>query len=57
MEARVFCNYKSGGEETVLFENEYCVCMTRPEPIPEGSCIIIPKAHRVTVFDLSYEEW
>ena len=27
------------------------------EPVLIGSCIIIPKAHKVTVFDLSPAEW
>jgi len=52
-----FCNYKNEKHETVLFENDFCVCLTRAEPILIGSCVIIPKAHKETVFDLSYDEW
>jgi diadenosine tetraphosphate (Ap4A) HIT family hydrolase len=51
-----FCNYKTNGEE-ILFENEYAVCITRDEPILIDSCVIIPKAHVETPFDLTHEEW
>jgi len=57
MESCVFCDYKNLKNETLLFENDFCICITRPEPILVGSCLIIPKAHRITVFDLSREEW
>ena len=52
-----YCNYKNN--DVILFENDFCVCLESPEPIPTliGSCVIIPKAHKETVFDLSYEEW
>jgi diadenosine tetraphosphate (Ap4A) HIT family hydrolase len=53
----IFCNYKNDTHGTFLFENDYCVCIEQPEPILVGSCIIIPKSHRVTVFDLTTEEW
>jgi len=54
-ESCIFCDFK----EEYLFENEYCIC-SKPDDngqILVGSCIIIPKAHKETVFDLSYEEW
>lgn len=57
----IFCNYKNDTRGTFLFENDYCVCIENTDltlnPVLIGSCIIIPKAHKVTVFDLSYEEW
>ena len=43
--------------EKLIFENDLCVCLEQPEPVLIGSCIIIPKAHKETVFDLSCEEW
>jgi len=56
----IFCEYKDI-KGKFLFDNDLCVCieMTDPilNPILIGSCIIIPKAHKVTVFDLSCEEW
>ena len=57
IEGCIFCNYKNDAHGTLLFENDYCVCIEQPEPILVGSCIIIPKAHRVTIFDLTAEEW
>lgn len=57
MDICCFCNYKDDKEEILLFENDYCACIARNENILVGSCIIIPKAHKATVFDLSYEEW
>ena len=57
MEYCGFCNYKNNIEDTILFENAFCVCLMRNEPILVGSCVIIPKAHKETVFDLSFEEW
>lgn len=53
----IFCNWKTDTYSKLIFENEFCVCFEQPEPILVGSCIIIPKAHKVTVFDLDYEEW
>ena len=53
----IFCNYKNDTHGTFLFENDHCVAMEQPEPVLVGSCIIIPKAHKVAVFDLTEEEW
>jgi len=54
----IFCNYKTDTKGTFLFENDLCVCMEQTfEPILTGSCLIIPKAHKVTVFDLNPAEW
>ncbi|MHB8928233.1 MAG: HIT family protein [Bacillota bacterium] len=41
----------------VLFENGLCVCLLREEPVLEGSAVIVPKAHREMVFDLTPGEW
>jgi diadenosine tetraphosphate (Ap4A) HIT family hydrolase len=57
MDLCIFCNYKNDTYGTFLFENELCVCIEQPDKILIGSCIIIPKAHKVTVFDLSAKEW
>jgi len=53
----IFCNWQTDTHGTLLFENEFCVCMEQPEPVLVGSCIIIPKAHKITMFDLSDDEW
>jgi len=57
MERCIFCDWKNDTYGTFLFENEYCVCIEQPDPVLIGSCIIIPKAHRETVFVLNGEEW
>ncbi len=57
MDSCVFCNYKNGENGTIILENEHCTCIELKEEILIGSCIIIPKAHKKTVFDLSQEEW
>ena len=58
MEQCIFCNYSNNKNEKVLFENDLCVCLNQYfESVLIGSCIIIPKAHKETVFDLSNEEW
>ncbi|PYI51954.1 HIT family protein [Paenibacillus flagellatus] len=36
---------------------EHCVTVPSVDPILAGSCMIVPKAHRETVFDLTEEEW
>jgi diadenosine tetraphosphate (Ap4A) HIT family hydrolase/ADP-ribose pyrophosphatase YjhB (NUDIX family) len=57
MESCGYCNYKNDKDVTVFFENDLCVCIEQPDPILVGSCVIIPKSHKETVFDLSYDEW
>lgn len=43
--------------ETIILENEFCLFLQRRESILIGSGFIVPRVHRVTVFDLSPEEW
>ena len=57
MEHCPFCDWENDTYAKLIFENEYCVCFEMPDPVLVGSCEIIPKAHRVTVFDLNNEEW
>ena len=57
MENCPFCNYINDEKGTIILENKFCVCIELNEKVLEGSCMIIPKAHRVTVFDLNSEEW
>ncbi|MBD0382530.1 HIT family protein [Paenibacillus sedimenti] len=51
-----YCNLKFE-EQRIVLENEYCLYLQLLKPEIEGSGIIIPKAHRETVFDLTEEEW
>lgn len=49
-----FCNRNA---EEVIFENEHCAFLRGTERVLQGSGIIVPKAHRPTIFDLTPEEW
>ncbi|HEU4964354.1 MAG TPA: HIT family protein [Bacilli bacterium] len=52
-----FCHPEQDPEQQVVFENEFVRFLQRPQQILIGSGLIVPKAHRVTVFDLTAEEW
>ncbi|AQQ53546.1 HIT family protein [Planococcus lenghuensis] len=53
----IFCDYTAIPEQKIIFENDWCVFLQMPQDILEGSGVIIPKAHKETVFDLSEAEW
>ena len=53
----IFCDYKNDEHGTIIFENEYCVAIERNDKVLIGACIINPKAHKATVFDLDCNEW
>lgn len=50
-----FCAPNLASEQVVL-ANMYCLFLQRHEPVLNGSGILIPRAHRETVFDLTCEE-
>jgi diadenosine tetraphosphate (Ap4A) HIT family hydrolase len=54
-----FCNVHEDPEEQVFFENEYCMFIQKEseQKVLEGSGLIVPKAHKKNVFELSREEW
>ena len=54
-----YCNPQKDPEQRIVFENEYCLYLQHPkhQTILEGSGLIVPRAHRQTVFDLTQEEW
>jgi diadenosine tetraphosphate (Ap4A) HIT family hydrolase len=51
-----FCPQNLRTNEIVL-ENDACYFLQGPQPVLAGSGLIIPKAHRETVFDLTEAEW
>ena len=57
MENCIFCHFKDDDSGTTLFEDDFCACIEYDDKVLVGSCCIIPKAHKATVFDLSFEEW
>jgi diadenosine tetraphosphate (Ap4A) HIT family hydrolase len=40
----------------VVDENELCLALTDSYPVTEGHCLIIPKRHAATYFDMDYTE-
>lgn len=44
-------------DENVILSNELCAFILSHDPIPAGSGMIVPWAHRETVFDLTPAEW
>jgi diadenosine tetraphosphate (Ap4A) HIT family hydrolase len=51
-----FCNTSIDLTQVIL-ENSHCQFIQKPQEVLIGSGLIIPKAHRETVFDLTKEEW
>jgi len=52
-----FCYPERSDGLKVIAENEHCRFLQQPEEVLIGSGIIVPRAHRETVFDLTEEEW
>ena len=52
-----FCNLSLREEQKILIQNDYCMFLQAPQEVLVGSGLIVPIAHRETVFDLSEEEW
>jgi diadenosine tetraphosphate (Ap4A) HIT family hydrolase len=44
-------------EDRVKDSNDVCLFLVTREPILGGSGVIVPRAHRTDVFELSQEEW
>lgn len=52
-----FCSPQSDQEQRIVLSNEHCLFSQKPQQVLVGSGLIVPKAHRETVFDLTSEEW
>lgn len=50
----IFCELSNSSD--VIFDNELAFAMLDNHPVCKGHCLIIPKRHVVTYFDLSNEE-
>lgn len=59
MEDCLLCSPLGIDDQEVVFENKTCLYIQSPQnqTILTGSGLIIPRAHRPTVFDLNSEEW
>ena len=53
MDKCVFCNIK---HEDILFENEYALAIRDGMPASKGHCLVIPKRHVKTYFELTSDE-
>jgi len=45
------------GDRLSLAENDYAFVIEDKYPVSPGHCLVIPKAHAPTIFDLSTEEY
>ncbi|MFS8524647.1 MAG: HIT domain-containing protein [Limnochordales bacterium] len=52
-----FCRLELIPRQRVVLANETCMFLQIPQEVLPGSGLIVPKAHRETVFDLTPEEW
>lgn len=52
-----FCRLELIPRQRVVLANETCLFLQIPQEVLPGSGLIVPKAHRETVFDLTPEEW
>jgi diadenosine tetraphosphate (Ap4A) HIT family hydrolase len=52
-----FCQLARGDRQQVVLENEHCLFVQEPQKVLIGSGVIVPMAHRETVFDLTEDEW
>ncbi len=52
-----FCHPEENERVRVVLENEHCQFLQEPQEVLIGSGVIVPRAHRETVFDLTEEEW
>jgi len=58
-EGCVLCFIELDAEQEVIFETDHCLYVQKKsvQERLEGSGLIIPKAHKETVFDFSEVEW
>ena len=52
-----FCQPQLDPTQQIVFENEHVLFLQQPQPVLEGSGVIVPRAHRADVFELTPEEW
>lgn len=52
-----FCPPDLAQQQTIVLENDLCLFVQQPQKVLIGSGLIIPHAHRQTVFDLTPAEW
>lgn len=58
----MFCNPSLEPTQNIVMDNEYCMFLQLAQAQIkgkqlEGAGLIVPREHRETAFDLTYEEW
>jgi len=53
----VLCHPELMPEQKIILSNEKCIFYQIPQSILIGSGIIVPRAHKENVFELSQDEW
>ncbi len=55
----IFCSPHEDPHQHIVLENETCYFLQHDhhQDVLEGSGVIVPKAHRLTAFDLTPQEW
>jgi len=51
-----FCNIHLIPQQRVVLSSELCLFLQMPQEVLVGSGVIVPKAHRETLFHLTPEE-
>ncbi|MFG6119643.1 HIT family protein [Thalassobacillus sp. B23F22_16] len=59
MKECMFCHIVEDGNQRIVLENDTCYYIQKKteQQVLEGSGLIIPKAHRTNVFELTDKEW
>lgn len=57
MERCPLCPPYLGEGQQIILENAHCLYLSQDQRVLRGSGLIVPRAHRETVFDLTPEEW
>ena len=53
----VFCNLELEKRQKEILSSESCIFFQMPQEILIGSGVIVPRQHRVNVFELTDKEW
>jgi diadenosine tetraphosphate (Ap4A) HIT family hydrolase len=57
MEDCPFCHPEFDNAQAIVLSNEHCLFLQKPQEVLVGSGLIVPRAHRDNVFELTSEEW
>lgn len=52
-----YCNLQLVPEQRIVLSNETCLFLQMPQKVLVGSGVIVPRAHRENLFELTPDEW